>query len=177
MIYMKELLSMKNNVLIKNILIFSILLSLINLSVTRDQITLKDLEPEIRDFTIDKENYFDFYLELENESLENLSNSYIHFSTISSDKIGQQILYSSSEITNPERYSFKYSTNAHLFSNVPNRESFFLAIKCFKYPCSFKLSAQIEKDYANLNFNDLNSYSYFASDQIINTMRFKIPSS
>ena len=148
---------------------------------------LKEIQvPKFIDFNnIEKEEYITFNIKLSNEDISSLINSYIHFSTISvdsSDKNGQQIIYSSTEecpsISSAERYSFKYLKNAHLFINFKNNiTQLHLTVKCFKYPCSFTFKGQIEKDYANLNLYDTYSYSYFISDQKINTMKFKIPSS
>ena len=168
------------------------ILSCINLSVNNvsEEYTLKEIDVAkyIPLSKTEKERYFSFNLKLQNIS-SLIDSSYIHFSTIStlplnsSDKNGQQIIYSSTKecpsTTNAERYSFKYLKNADLFINFPNTTKIYLTIKCYKYPCSFSLKVQIEKDYANLNLNHAStfSYSYFASEQATNIMKFKIPSS
>jgi hypothetical protein len=44
-----------------------------------------------------------------------------------------------------------------------------------EYPCKFYFTAKIEKDYANLNYDNLDTYSYFMMGELLTTMEFKIP--
>ena len=171
---------------------FFLISNFINLSINSVSEEYKLNEIDVPKYIVfnntEKEKYISFNLEFVNIS-SLIDSSYIHFSTFSNlplnlaDKNGQQIIYSSTEecpsTSNAERYSFKYLKNTDLFINFPNATKIYLTIKCFKYPCSFNLKTQIEKDYAHLNIYDTTpySYSYFASEQITNTMKFKIPSS
>ena len=184
---MKYLFPIKKHDLIKNILFYFLILCYIHLSInsSSEEYKLKEIEvPKYIAFNnIQDEKYITFNLELSNEDISSDKNYYFHFSTFpvdSSDKNGQQIIYSSTKempsISNADRYSFKYLEKSHLFVNFQNINELYLTIKCYKYPCSFNLKTQIEKDYANLNLLDFDSYSYFISEQKINTMKFKIPS-
>ena len=119
-----------------------------------------------------------------------LQNSYIHFYTFpqdSNEPNGQQIIYSSTEqnpqLSNAEKYSYKFSKNANLILTEP-KDKINLSIKCMKYPCSYELKVKFEKDYANLNLDESNnysnSYSYFIPGNTLeklSTMKFKIQSS
>ena len=62
--------------------------------------------------------------------------------------------------------------------HYPNFDEFHITIKCFSYPCDFTLNSRVEKDYANLDLSEADSYSYFTTrEEKIDKMTFKIPSS
>lgn len=179
---------MKKGVALKNIFLLElILLSLFNFSLNIEENELKD--GDIIKVTDENEKHISFTL---SDSLkEELKNSYIHFYTSpqKADEInGQQIIYSSTQqnpqLSNAEKYSYKFSKNANLILTVPKENKINLSIKCMKYPCSYDLKVKFEKEYANLNLDDSNNYSnsfsYFVPGNItekISSMKFMIPSS
>ena len=178
---------MKKGVTLKNIFfLYLIILSLFNFSLNIEESELKD--GDTINVTTKEEKHISFTLsaQLKND----LQNSYIHFYTYpqKADEInGQQIIYSSTEqnpnLSNAEKYSYKFSKNANLILTDP-KDKINLSIKCMKYPCSYDLKIKFEKDYANLNLDESNnysnSYSYFVPGnnlEKLNTMKFKIQSS
>ena len=151
---------MKKGVTLKNIFfLYLIILSLFNFSLNIEESELKD--GDTINVTTKEEKHISFTLsaQLKND----LQNSYIHFYTYpqKADEInGQQIIYSSTEqnpnLSNAEKYSYKFSKNANLILTDP-KDKINLSIKCMKYPCSYDLKVKFEKDYANLNLDESNN--------------------
>ena len=178
---------MKKGVVLKNIFFIDlIILSLFTFSLNIEESELK--EGTIIKGTTSEEKHIS--LTVSTQLKNDLQNSYIHFYTFpqeSNEANGQQIIYSSTEqnpqLSNAEKYSYKFSKNANLILTEP-KDKINLSIKCMKYPCSYELNVKFEKDYANLNLDESNnysnSYSYFIPGNTLeklSTMKFKIQSS
>ncbi len=171
---------------LKNIFIYIIIFSILRAANSiDDEIELTD-NLYSNTFNIEKEKCFTFTLKLSEQKKEQLKDSYIHFSTVSkkiSDMNTQQIIYSSKNvcptISNADSYSLKSSKNSDLFSKFPdtNTDKLYLTVKCYSYPCSFDLKANIENEYVELNLDNNDSYSYYSTGDKLITMKFKILSS
>ena len=179
---MKKLLFKKNSEF-KAIISLYILFYIINFCSNQqmDEFKLEEIDKFYNKSYIElkKEQCILYTLEL--SEYDKSQNFYIHFSTFSNDNL-QQIIYSSKEecpsTSNAEKYSYKYSKKSNLFINYPDNDKFYISLKCSEYPCSFDFSTKIEKEYAYLNIEDIDSYSYYVSGkEKINSMSFKIPSS
>ena len=175
----------------KNIIFLYLFFSIINLSlnIIIENVILSELETLYsKQYTIEGDFCLDYSLQFNINNLANindidstvLKNSYIHISTISENNKAQILFTSQNEcptITDAEKYSYKYSQKSNFFMNYPDFDEFYITIKCFSYPCEFTLYSKVEKDYANLNIYETDSYSYFVTkEEKINTMAFKIPS-
>ena len=167
----------------------------LNLSFSQniEEITLSLENPYSEKFTnIQKELHIT--LNFNDLNISSLSNSYLHFSTFPINEKNpdyQQLLFSNSSINNEfpsnkntPQYSYRFSKNANLITLFPSSnesKKSYLTIKCLKYPCSFNFKASIEKDYANLNLYDENSFYLYNSNSMKNIdnkftrIRFKFP--
>lgn len=182
---MKYLFSNKNYISKKLIFIY-IIISLIELS---KNIIIEENLFEINDFSnkyfliesYNKSKCEEINLEKNNTdfSLPENSSYYIHLSSNSLNSNKLQIIYNINHdcLSNPEiQKSIDFSENQNLFVKFPkNNNTFYFNVQCMEYPCKFYFTAKIEKDYANLNYDNLDTYSYFMTGELLTTMEFKIP--
>ena len=130
------------------------------------------------------------YIQIDVSIPDNSSISYyLHFSTEplqNQNQALQQIIYSPNNtkpsMNNSEIYSFRFSKNANLIALAPKQTSKInIAIKCFKYPCSFNFTAKLEKNSANLYLDENKNYYLYNTNSIgnekFNKMIFNIPPS
>ena len=157
---------------------FSIILPF---SYNIEEVKISISNPYTKNFlNIEKELYI--LLNFQDLDTSTLSDSsYFHFETSPKDNSNpdyQQIIYSDElinneypSINNTEKYSYKFSHKANLFTlfPFPNKEKkSYLTIKCSKYPCSFIFKAEINQEAALLNLNEYNNFYIYNTNSLIN---------
>ena len=181
---MKDLFS-NNNKISKKLIFIYIIISLIKFSknIISEENIIEINDYNNKYFIIKEENKsecIEINLEeaIDDFSLLQNSLSYIHFSANSLNNNKLQIIYNlnSNCLSEPEiQKSLDFSEKSNLFVKFINQNIYF-NVQCLEYPCEFYFSAKIEKDFANLNYDNLDTYSYFMTEDIISSMAFKIPS-
>lgn len=181
---MKHLFS-NNNKISKKLIFIYIIISLIKFSknIISEENIIEINDYNNKYFIIKEENKsecIEINLEeaIDDFSLLQNSLSYIHFSANSLNNNKLQIIYNlnSNCLSEPEiQKSIDFSEKSNLFVKFINQNIYF-NVQCLEYPCEFYFSAKIEKDFANLNYDNLDTYSYFMTEDIISSMAFKIPS-